>query len=94
MLPLIIKDRHYTQKLSLLPDLCADIILGHDFLCRHSEVSFPFDGDEDPINILGVAAANVEAPSLFENLSADCKPIAVKSYRLSNLEERFVESEI
>ena len=94
VLPLIIKDRHYTQKLSLLPDLCADIILGHDFLCRHSEVSFPFDGDEDPIKILGVAAANVEAPSLFKNLSADCKPIAVKSYRLSNLEERFVESEI
>ena len=94
VLPLIFNDRHYSQKLSLLPDLCADIILGHDFLCRHSVVSFPFDGDEDPIKILGVAAANVEAPSLFKNLSADCKPIAVKSYRLSNLEEQFVETEI
>ena len=93
VLPLTFKDRHYFQKLSLLSDLCADIILGHDFLSRHSEVSFPFDGGEDPIKILGVAAANVEAPSLFKNLSADCKPIAVKSYRLSNL-ERFVESEI
>ena len=94
VLPLRIQDRHYSQKLSLLPDLCADIILGHDFLCKHSEVSFPFEGNEDPIKILGVAAANVEAPPLFKNLSADCKPIAVKSYRLSNLEEQFVESEI
>ena len=94
ILPLTIQDRHYSQKLSLLPDLCADIILGHDFLCKHSEVSFPFDGEEDPIKILGVAAANVEAPPLFKNLSADCKPIAVKSYRLSTLEEQFVESEI
>ena len=31
---------------------------------------------------------------MFSNLSEDCKPIAVKSYRLSDLEEQFVESEI
>ena len=39
VLLLRIQDRHYSQKLSLLPDLCADIILGPDFLCKHSEVS-------------------------------------------------------
>ena len=94
LVPLTFKNRKYTQKLSLLPDLCSDVILGHDFLNQHSEVSFPFNGSEKPIKILGVAAAKVEAPPLFSNLSEDCKPIAVKSYRLSDLEEQFVESEI
>ncbi|GFR58712.1 retrovirus-related Pol polyprotein from transposon opus [Elysia marginata] len=92
--PLFYKDRHYAQKLSLLPDLCADVILGHDFLGKHSEVCFPFDGPQDPLNILGVVAANIEAPSLFENLTEDCKPISTKSRRHSLLDERFIESEV
>ncbi|GFR97398.1 retrovirus-related Pol polyprotein from transposon opus [Elysia marginata] len=94
IVPLFYKDRHYTQKLSLLPDLCADVILGHDILGKHSEVCFPFDGPQNPLNILGVAAANIEAPSLFENLTEDCKPIATKSRRHSLLDERFMESEV
>ena len=86
IVPLLYKDRNYTQKLSLLPDLCADVVLGHDFLGKHSEVCFPFEGSQNPLKILGVAAANVEAPHLFENLTENCKPIATKSRRHSNLE--------
>jgi len=94
VVPLSYKDRQYSQRLSLLPDLCADVILGHDFLSKHSEVRFPFSGSEDPLSVCGVAAANVTAPSLFENLSEDCKPIATKSRRHSDLDERFIESEV
>ena len=94
IVPLSYKDGLYTQKLSLLPDLCADVILGHDFLDKHSEVCFPFDGSQNPLKILGVAAANVEAPSLFQNLTQDCNPIATKSRRHSELDERFIEPEV
>ena len=94
IVPLSYNGRMYTQKLSLLPDLCADVILGHDFLGKHSEVNFPFDGPQVSLKILGVAAANVEAPSLFHNLTSDCKPIATKSRRYSELDERFIESEV
>ena len=33
-------------------------------------------------------------PSLFVNLSPDCKPIATKSRRYSVAEQRFIDSEI
>ena len=40
------KDREYKNvKLSLLPHMCADVILGHDSLNQHSEVFIPFEGD-------------------------------------------------
>ena len=45
------KDREYKNvKLSLLPHLCADVILGHDFLNQHSEVFIPFEGDGPPFS--------------------------------------------
>ena len=89
------KDREYKNvKLSLLPHLCADVILGHDFLNQHSEVFIPFEGDGPPFSVCGVAAANVEAPSLFENLSPDCKPIATKSRRHSATDELFIQQEV
>ena len=88
------KDRQYTQKLSLLPDLCADVILGHDFMSQHSEICFPFNGSQEPLSICGVAAAKVDAPSLFENLTKDCKPVATKSRRHSVANERFIQTEV
>ena len=94
IVPLSYKHRQYNQKLSLLPDLCADVILGHDFLNKHSEVRFPFHGSQDPLSVCGVTAAKITAPSLFENLTHDCKPIATKSRRHSDMDERFIETEV
>ena len=94
IIPLTYRDRQYTQKLCLLPDLCADIILGHDFLGQHSEVRFPFNGAEDPLSVCGVAAADVARPSLFKNLAEDCAPIATKSRRHSEPDGRFISAEI
>ena len=88
------KERHYKQKLSLLPDLCADVILGHDFMSQHSEICFPFNGVQESLSICGVAAAKVAAPSLFENLTKDCKPVATKSRRHSVVDERFIQTEV
>ena len=81
-------------KMSLLPNACADMILGHDFICRHSEMKIVLEGKYPPLVVCGVTAASVEPPTLFGNLSSDCKPIATKSRRYSVIDERFIENEV
>ena len=40
-----IKDRFYEEvKFVLMPNLCTNMILGHDFLSRHTCVEIPFGG--------------------------------------------------
>lgn len=80
--------------MSLLPNACTDIILGHDFIGKHSELRIPFLGNRPPLVVCGVAAANVESPALFANLDAQCKPIATKSRRHSKQDNKFISSEI
>ena len=74
------KDSIYKKiKLSLLPDLCADTILGHDFLRLHETLVMPFQGNKAPFSVCssvcGVVAANDEAPSLFKNLLRTANPL-------------------
>ena len=89
------KKRYYNDfKLSLLPNLCCDIILGHDFIKLHTNLIMNFQSKKETISVCGVAAAKVEAPSLFENLSEDCRPIATKSRRHNPDDSKFIDSEI
>ena len=81
-------------KLSILPKLCSDVILGHDFLSVHEKLEIKFNGHKGPLSICGVAAANVEEQSLFSNLKEDCRPIAAKSRRFNHLDKQFIESQI
>ena len=78
---LCLNGREYKDlKLSLMADLCCDIILGHDFLDQHSSVEIPFGGPLLPLIVCGLAAIkNIPYPSLFSNLTHDYRPIAVKS---------------
>ena len=80
-------------KLSVLPDLCSDIILGHDFLKLHKGVELQFPGSRPPI-ACGLLAARVEPLALFAYLSPDCKPIATKSRRHSHTDQLFINEEI
>ena len=87
--------RHYSSvKLSLLRDLCSDVLLGHDFLKQHKHIIIPFGGSEPPFSLCSLTAAHVEPPTLFGNLSSLCKPIATKSRRLTFSDQKFVESEV
>ena len=89
------KDQHYNEvKLSILPNLCSDVILGHDFLKKHEKVEIPFEGPRKPFSLCGLAAAKVEPPFLFENLTDDCKPIATKSRRFNNPDRAFITAEV
>ena len=41
-----------------------------------------------------LTAASADVPSLFSNLSPKCKPIAVKSRRFNNNDQKFIDEEI
>nr|XP_045611481.1 uncharacterized protein LOC123766425 [Procambarus clarkii] len=86
-------ETYHGVNLKVLPDLCADVILGHNFLQNHSVLEMAFGGDRPPLRICGLAAVKVPALSLFSNLAPDCKPIAVKSRRYSEADKLFIKSE-
>ena len=89
------RDSEYEQiKLSVLPHLCTDIILGHDFLNNHEKLEIKFQGKRGPLSICSVAAAKVEEQSLFGNLQEGWKPIATKSRRYSDRDQGFISSEV
>ena len=41
-----------------------------------------------------LASAAADTPSLFHNLSRDCKPIAIKSRRFNAIDQEFIDNEI
>ena len=81
-------------RLSLMPGLCSDVLLGHDFLNQHKSLEISFKGSLPTLSVCGVAAAKVETPSLFANLDPDCKPIATRSRRFSQPDKAFIDKEI
>ncbi|KAA3671022.1 uncharacterized protein DEA37_0003302, partial [Paragonimus westermani] len=86
-------NRYSSVNLSLLPNLCSDVLLGHDFLEQHQHILIFFGGSKPPFSLCSLTAAYVEPPTLFGNLSPLCKPIVTKSRRLNSPDQKFVESE-
>ncbi|KAJ8865578.1 hypothetical protein PR048_033098 [Dryococelus australis] len=78
---------------SILPDLCSDII-GHDILKRNSSLQEIIGGEEGPLDICSVAAANIEPDQLFTHLSPNCKPISIKSHSHAASDLQLIDSEI
>ena len=78
-------------KLSVMANLCCNVILGHSFLCEQSS----FGGPLPPLTVCKLTTIkNVPYPSLFTNLTPDCRSIAVKSQRHIILDTKFIQSEI
>ena len=75
----LIRPKYQGFKLSVLAELCADLILGIDFQSQHSSVVFHYGGSEPPLSVYGLSTLNVDPPELFVNLTADCHKIASKS---------------
>ena len=88
---------------NVLPKLCADVIVGQEFLKLHNSVTFVMNGPRKPLTVteaspscpiqLSVAAAKLEAPRLFQFLSPDTKPVASKSLRYTAEDRSFIEAE-
>nr|XP_026689430.1 uncharacterized protein zf(cchc)-8 isoform X4 [Ciona intestinalis] len=81
--------------------LCADVILGQDFLKMHSEVTFKLGGDADkliipyvPMEIAALSAAKVSPPRLFEFMDRHAQPYASRSRQYSREDQAFIRSEV
>ena len=96
----ILDHKYKNMRLTVLPDLCADVIIGHDILRLHSTLQVSFGGTKSPLTIsshttiCSLTSLKIEPPTLFSNLSAECKPIATKSRRFSPEDMNFISAEI
>ena len=90
-----LKENLYSKiKLLVMRRLCCEVVFGHNFLNRHSQLTIPFGGTKPALQICGLATAKVQYPSLFSNLTSDCKPIAIKSRRYSLKDKGFIAMEV
>ena len=80
--------------LSVLPGHYTDLILGLDFQLRHESVVFQYGGSEPPLSVCSFSTLKVKPPKPFENLTADCCPIATKSRRYSQEGAEFIDKEV
>ena len=95
MVNLELKENFYSKiKLMVMRNLCCEVVLRHNFLNRHSHLTIPFGGTKPALQICGLATAKVQYPSLFSNLTSDCKPIAVKSRHYSLKDKEFIAMEV
>ena len=81
-------------RLSVLPGLCADLILGLDFQSQHTSVVFHYGGSESPLSVCGFSTLNVDPPEPFANLTTDCHTIASKCRRYSEEDSAFIDEEV
>lgn len=70
---LVYQGRTYKNlRLSVLPGLYADLIVGIDFQSQHESVVFTYGAPEPSLFVCGVSTLNVVLPEPFANLTADC----------------------
>ena len=86
-------------RLSVLKDLCSDIILGHNFQKLHKSLTIDMGRTKPDLIIsntspCALSTATIDNISLFTNLLPGCKPIATKSRRFSFDDEDFIQGEI
>ena len=81
-------------KLYVLPNLCADVILGQNWQSNHESVTIKYGGERHPLKICNLTTLNVSPPPLFENLDPNCKPIMTKSRRYSDEDRKFIAEEV
>ena len=87
------KSSYSGVRLSILSNLCMEVILGQKFMNLHSEIIFIDSGDRPALKVCRVAEAALNPPTLFGGVPADCKPIATKSRRFSWADKNFIASE-
>ena len=85
--------KHTNVKLTVFPNCCVDIILGHEFLTTRNLVQFT-KGDDPPTVVSAFTTMKVPPPSIFKNLTADCHPIATKSRRYTAPDRLFIKQEV
>ena len=98
---ILLQNRKYTNvKLYVLANLCSDVILGQDFMKQHKSVVFNFGGDKPSLivstigTVSTLTAMKIPSPKLFEHLTDDCRPIAVRSRKQTPANAKFIHEEV
>ena len=55
---------------------------------------FQYGGSEPPLSVCSFNTLKVKPPEPFENLTADCRPIATKFRRCSQEDSKFIDKEV
>ena len=83
--------KYEALRVSVLPGLCANLILGLDFQSQHESVVLHYGGSETTLSVCGFSTLHIEPPEPFANLTTDCHPIATKSRRYSQEDSAFID---
>ena len=82
------------HKITVLPNLVAELVLGTDIMQLHESVQMEFGGKRPPLVLSSLKPIRVTAPTLFANLTKDCRPIAEKGRKYSTKDQIFIQSEV
>jgi len=103
---LVVSGQRYPKfSFGVMDNLCADVILGVDFMKLHRSVTFETTGSRDAIclqtrtstNVQGVCnvlAAKVDAPRIFRTVDKNCKPTETKSRKFGLEDKQFISEEV
>ena len=99
LVPVKAFNRWYELKMGGVQELCADLILGQDFLKRHKSATFLLGGplkaiEVNQCNTCGVAAADIQPSRLFQFLDPKIRPIATPSRRFNLVDMQFIRKEV
>ena len=86
-------------RLSVLKDLCSDIILGHNFEKLRKSLTVDMGGTKPDLIIsnalhCALSTATIDNISLFTRILPECKHIEMKSRKFSCDDEDFIQGEI
>ncbi|XP_045104382.1 uncharacterized protein LOC123499915 [Portunus trituberculatus] len=65
-------------------------VMEKDFTKLHKSVEFTLLGSRPKLTICGITKMNLRAPSLFPNLTSDCRPVATPTRRHSSTDSTFI----
>ena len=97
---LTVQGHDYTNvTLSVMPGLCADVVLGQDFLQQHKEVVIKLGGRRDTLCVendffCGVSPCGADCDRLFPKFKPGCTPIATKSRKFNQEDKQFIDEEV
>ena len=72
-----------------------DVILGQEFLSQNKCITFNFCDPELPLQIETLQEVqNISQVRLFKHMTPDCKPIAAKSRKYSNVARKLIDDQV
>ena len=78
---------------NVLDNLATDVIIGEKIFKEHENVTFTFEGHRPPLILNALKKMSVSLPKSFSHLSEDCRPIAHKPRKCSQVDLHFIPDE-